>query len=244
MAGLCHGRRTGEIEQNGEQFSILHAARNDPREVQRVKKEVIESFFQRQLTVQDRYVASRYHQNDRLRYDAALIKQYLHADSRVLDLGCGTGLIEEVIAPFAREIVAIDKYEGFLEKAPPLANVRYLSHDVADYCVPEQFDVILLFGVTMYLSDEDLSALLANCHSMLAPNGVLIIKNQWGMEGRVVADGYSKGLETEYYAVYRSLQEMDAMLRQQQYTSTLIDIYPAKLNLWTNTHEYALVIKK
>lgn len=207
-------------------------------------EKAIEEFFKSRTEIDDRYVASRYRKNDRMKYDIEYIGQYLKQDSKVLDLGCGTGLIEDEICDRVSCIVAVDKFAGFLDKAVPHTNVVYKQSDVEDYTDTQKYDVILMYGVSIYLSDEEMDIVLNNARKMLAEDGVLIIKNQWGLNGDVKVDKYSQQLESNYYAIYRDVNAFQALLEVHGFSAEKADIYTKEMNLWDNTHEYAFACKK
>ena len=208
------------------------------------QKEVTARFFKKQEQVEDRYLAARFHKNERLAYDENLIKQYICPDSRVLDLGCGTGLLEDVLHKEVRHIVAVDSSEEFLKKAVPYENVDFLVGDATTYTDNSFYDLILAYGITIYMDDDGLLQMLKNIFSMLNSDGVLVLKNQWGVENRLVVDGYSEGLGSDYYAIYRSLDEIKLLLAECGFSFEVVDIYPEYMNLWKNTHEYAFICKK
>lgn len=46
-----------------------------------------------------------------------------------------------------------------------------------DYCVDEQYDLILVVGLMTYMNDKDVVKLSANCRKMLSSRGRLILRN-------------------------------------------------------------------
>jgi len=208
-----------------------------------MKKHIIDSFFKSRFQIDDRYEAVRYRINNRLDYDMALIENFVTPQSKVLDLGCGTGIIEDRLESKAAFIRGVDKYQEFLSKAKTSEKVEYTVGDVADYRDDLIYDVILIFGVLIYLSADECEKTLRNCKSMLSEDGVLIIKNQFGVDGKVVVDRYSEELNSNYYAEYHKLVDMLALLDRLEFQTDVVDIYPPELNRWTNTHEYALICR-
>lgn len=146
---------------------------------------VVDDFWLKQSRVEDRYIASRFHKNDRLIYDAEYVKRFATKESNVLDLGCGTGLMEDVIYDAVGQITAIDRFPEFLKQTNSYQNVEYLCFEVEKYCDRRQYDLIIMWGLTMYLDDEAMQRTIANCKTMLRDQGVLLIKNQWGINDRV-----------------------------------------------------------
>ncbi len=96
----------------------------------------------------------------------------------------------------------------------------------------------------MYLSNEELDNLLTKVKSAMDENSIFIIKNQFGIEEEVVVDNFSEGLQCYYYAKYRKLEDMCETIKKHGYSCQTVDIYPAYINKYKNTHEYALVLKR
>ena len=139
---------------------------------------VIDDFFRKRFNIEDNYIASRYTKNDRAFYDIEFIKQFIDETTKVLDLGCGTGILEEKLAPLVSHIVGVDKYQEFLDKAYKAPNIQYIASDVSDFNIDKQYDLILLFGLTMYLSNEELDNLLIKVANAMHKKSIFIIKNQ------------------------------------------------------------------
>ena len=208
------------------------------------RKQILDQFFKKQMEIEDRYVTVRYRKNKRIDYDCAIIRQYLFPQARVLDLGCGTGLIEEQIAAEAALIHAIDQYPQFMERAIPADNVTYIQGDATEFFRQDlQYDLIICFGVVCYLSDQEMLQMLRHSMNMLAPGGTVIIKGQWGLQKRKVIQKYSEELGAEYYADYRQTDEMRQTCEELGAEVKIVDLYPPELNRWPDTHDYAFVLK-
>ncbi|MBO9433710.1 methyltransferase domain-containing protein [Ruegeria sp. R13_0] len=80
---------------------------------------------------------------------------------RVLDFGCGTGLLAEKIAPHVEEVVAVDTSENMIAvlQEKQLQNVRAVHGDILAGGVPElengfsEFDLICASSVCAFLPD-------------------------------------------------------------------------------------------
>jgi len=84
------------------------------------------------------------------------IAPYLKGDERVLDVGCGTGLVGLNIAPFVKEVVGIDTskkmVEKFNQKAKKLnLNALALCKDIFE--VNEKFDVVISSMTIHHIKD-------------------------------------------------------------------------------------------
>ncbi len=100
---------------------------------------------------------------------------------RVLDVGCGTGLLTEKLAPLVREVVAIDKEPAMLAmlRDKQLANVTVRSVDLNDDAALSapwlsDFELIVASSVCAFLPRyEHTVAMLARA---LSPGGLFV---QW-----------------------------------------------------------------
>lgn len=126
---------------------------------------------------------------------------------RVLDVGCGVGLIAHAIAeacPTA-EVVGVDCDERALEDARRLGDrVRFISGDAGALLVPdEQFDFVVASMLFMHLADR--AGVLAECRRVLAPGGRLCIVDTddalWLVEPPCAAFDELKALLGWWYAI-------------------------------------------
>ena len=94
---------------------------------------------------------------------------------RVLDLGCGTGLVGLAVAPMARELVGVDLSPKMLEKAREKAVYQRL--ECADLLTmmraePESaYDLLIAADVFIYLGKLD--EVMVQCKRLLTPGGQL-----------------------------------------------------------------------
>ncbi len=98
---------------------------------------------------------------------------------RILDIGCGGGLLSEPVAKMGADVVGADAGETNIEVAKLHAaqsgiNVDYrattaeaLAHD------REQFDVVLNMEVVEHVADVDL--FMSACASMVKPGGLMLV---------------------------------------------------------------------
>lgn len=102
-------------------------------------------------------------------------------DAEVLELGCGTGLILEKIAPIARRAVGIDFSEGMARRAAE----RGLDVRIADlYELPfedDRFDLTYAFKVLAHVPDVDRA--LREAIRVTRPRGHLLVElyNPWSL---------------------------------------------------------------
>lgn len=85
---------------------------------------------------------------------------------QVLEIGCSTGLITQLLAPRAEQVLAIDISAKAIALARQnlqgAANVTLQQADITQHWPPQRFDHILLCDVAYYLQPDQLRALGAN----------------------------------------------------------------------------------
>jgi hypothetical protein len=97
------------------------------------------------------------------------------------------------------------------------ANIATVETDIRAYNTDEQWDVILMLSVSIYLTENEAEALYRKCARWLSPNGVLLAKHQCGTEKNVTVSTYSEALRSHYIAYYRTPKVESQLL----YTSGL-----------------------
>ncbi len=103
-------------------------------------------------------------------------------DLRVMDFGCGTGLMTEHLMLHANSIVALDSSKKMIEvlKNKPLANVKAFAFELTQKTIdstPElkdKFDLIVASSVCAFIDNYD--EVLVLLKSLLKPNGLFV---QW-----------------------------------------------------------------
>ena len=91
------------------------------------------------------------------------ILEYIHGNDEVLELGCGTGLLSEIIAPSCKNLTATDLSGKMLEKTRKkcrrFSNITYEPADIRNLKYKdESFDVIVAANV-IHLIEDPVTAL-------------------------------------------------------------------------------------
>ena len=102
--------------------------------------------------------------------------------ARILDFGCGFGLLSEALSPCAAEILVWDNAENMrriaFKRLSRIDNVGF-----ADLSSPDSdksagtFDFILVNSVIQYMTFDDLCAWLQRWKGLLGPGGRLVISD-------------------------------------------------------------------
>jgi len=101
-----------------------------------------------------------------------------NANARLLEIGCGVGLMLRPLAPLVAEAVGIDHcslLRQFSSLEPP-ANVRLLDGRFPEVRPDGTFDHILVYSVLQYMAGADEARHFVNASlELLAPGGSLLI---------------------------------------------------------------------
>ncbi len=184
-------------------------------------------------------------QNNNTDLDAKFINNYCNETTRLLDLGSGSGLILDKISKNIKNITAVEFLPELASLIKSRTNLRVVTADLLNYTPDQEYDLITFFGTAHHFTTEEVLVIYKYVYNYLAKGGILIVKNQFGINEDVIVDGYSEEIEENYYACYRHLPEEQERLRRVGFNKVSShDIYPPEKNKWSNTHYYALVCHK
>ncbi|WP_409191075.1 bifunctional 2-polyprenyl-6-hydroxyphenol methylase/3-demethylubiquinol 3-O-methyltransferase UbiG [Bradyrhizobium sp. RDM4] len=97
---------------------------------------------------------------------------------RVLDIGCGAGLLCEPLSRLGAQVIGVDPSVSNIAAAKLHADKSHLSIDyrcttVEEIDPRERFDIVLAMEVVEHVVDVGL--FLKRCASMLKPNGLMVV---------------------------------------------------------------------
>ena len=100
------------------------------------------------------------------------------SDLRILDIGCGAGLLCEPFTRLGAQVIGVDPSASNIAAAKLHAEKGHLSIDyrnttVEEMDVRERFDVVLAMEVVEHVTD--VGAFLSRCAAMLKPGGLMVV---------------------------------------------------------------------
>src|SRR5215813_13140752 len=100
------------------------------------------------------------------------------AGLRILDIGCGAGLLCEPFTRLGAQVIGVDPSATNIAAAKLHADKGHLSIDyrcttVEEMDVRERFDIVLAMEVVEHVSDVGL--FLSRCAAMLKPGGLMVV---------------------------------------------------------------------
>ncbi|MGD0532371.1 MAG: class I SAM-dependent methyltransferase [Methyloceanibacter sp.] len=107
---------------------------------------------------------------------------------RGLDLGCGLGLLAQLLAPQVDELLGLDIAEAAIDRArqreAAFPNLRYEQADLLDLprTLDRSFDLVLVVNTLYYLSpldDETLKGMALRVADLIVPGGLCVLVNHY-----------------------------------------------------------------
>ncbi len=177
--------------------------------------------------------------------DADFLLSFSNAETEILDLASGSGLIINKIFEKVKHITAIEAFEQFSRFIKKNKSITIVNQDIMLFDSKFKFDLVTMFGVVQYFNESEIIRIYNKYQENLKEKGKLIIKNQFGVKEDVIVNGYSDELKTNYYSEYRHIDKEVRLLESVGFKHTeIFDIYPPECNRWENTHFYAIVAGK
>ena len=125
--------------------------------------------------------------------ESLFVKKYINSNSKIIDLGCGTGRIVKTLKLNEANYVGIDCSQQMIDAAVKSNPThKFICDDILNVTFePETFDVVLLMNnvVDMLNPYERRAALFVICKKILRQHGILIYSSHI----------LSKGIVSGYY---------------------------------------------
>ena len=118
--------------------------------------------------------------------------EILPPHSRVLDIGCGTGVNAGYLVEAGHEVTGVDNSAGMLELARKYCSkAQFEECSVLDYYPAEKYDAVIMSFIIVHLNDADAVELLRRVPDFLNPQGYLYLSYM---------SGKSPGFETTSFS--------------------------------------------
>jgi SAM-dependent methyltransferase len=120
-------------------------------------------------------------------------------DKSVLECGCGGGQHTSFIAPYAREILAVDlnTIEIARKRNKKAKNIRYLEADISTMDLDRKFDIVFSIGVVHHTDAPDKT--VANLIRHVKKGGMLILW-VYSKEGNFLVENVVEPLRRIFFA--------------------------------------------
>lgn len=158
-------------------------------------------------------------QKNQFERDYILPMLEINSTSRVLDIGCGIGRWAEFVLPQCGFYCGTDFTKGMVEATQSVCrriggkyqvyNLSYAETvaQTAEY-FGGKFDVVIVAGVSMYINDQELSAIFRRLSKLLNSSCKLFFTEPVGLKKRLTLNEFpSEALQTTYSAIYRTPEE-------------------------------------
>ncbi len=128
-------------------------------------------------TANNKYEYNRIADRKRVDFIANVLHESLPADGKILDVGCGNGVISRHLGRLGFNVLGVDVSEKTIEMAraiEPMPNVVFLKKSAEELVASgEKYDAVICSEVLEHLNDP--GALLNVLYATLAENGKLIV---------------------------------------------------------------------
>lgn len=134
------------------------------------------SVFKRYAPVYDLLYKDKDYEKEALHIAEILNKYGNGKIKKVLNLGCGTGRHDRILAGMGYDMTGVDLSEEMIEIANLTPGLKFLQGDIRIIDLKRKFDaVISMFHVMSYQnSNDDVTAVFNNAARHLNPDGILL----------------------------------------------------------------------
>ena len=164
---------------------------------------------------------------------------------KILDIGCGGGLLCEPMSRLGADVFGMDASEKNIEVAKIHAkksslNIEYFCSSPEKFKSDVKFDVILNMEIIEHVEDVDL--FLKSCAKLLKKNGIMFVATlnktlKSYLFAIIGAEYILKWLPIGTHEWEKFVKPKDLIGITKKYDLTLNDLKGVKLNLFTNNWE-------
>lgn len=163
-----------------------------------LNKETVKNFWRARAE----YGESRWTSKELLEFERKYLDTFLPPSPiTILDIGSGSGQVSKSIKRLGDKLIAVDQEVGF-EKFFVDQDMEFIHSDAADFKFEKQAELILLFGVINYLTDQEISDVFNRIASLPNQDFQFIVKAQFAINKDYEFDKFSSELDFQYSARY------------------------------------------
>ncbi len=143
----------------------------------------------------------------------------LKADSKILDLGGGTGKLTELFIQRGYNAICYDFSKEMMRKSKEFyPNVPYILDDMIEHFENNSFDVIITFYSLFHIPKEELDKVFSNIYDLLKQNGVLCFVVQLGNGEDFIDEPYLKenGKKVLYFNFFTK-EQINELLQKHNF---------------------------
>lgn len=162
---------------------------------------------------QDKEVSQKRHEEEK----KLLFESIDVSGKKVIEIGCGIGRWAEAFHDKCESFLGLDFSEDLIEianKSQNYDNCKFQVMSATDIKVDElliepPFDVVVFSGFLMYINDDDMGTVMDEVKNIGAEDmKIFAMEPVSCLETRLtLKDFYSEGLESDYNAIYRTVDE-------------------------------------
>ena len=191
----------------------------------KLNKETVKNFWRDRAG----YGESRWTSNEVLEFERIYLDAFLPSSPiTILDIGSGSGQLSKSIKRLGDRLIAVDQEVGF-KKYFVGDNMEFIHCNAADFKFEQQADLILLFGVIHYLTDQEISEIFTRVASLPNRDLQFIVKAQFAINEHNEIDKFSSELNFQYSARYLKFDSFLNFLEGFKKRLEIIE-YPQEFN--------------
>jgi SAM-dependent methyltransferase len=148
---------------------------------------------------------------------------------RILDIGCGTGLVASRLQARGYEVVAIDESAELVQQTRALGVDAHLATWPSFMDTP--FDVVLFARSLHHI--QPLAAAVEHAHRLLVPSGLVIVDDfAWAEVDPITA--------AWFYSVIKLLTTCQVLMEQEDSFATELVRSDGEFAFWEQSHDHEL----
>ena len=167
---------------------------------------------------------------------------FLKDTSKILDVGCGTGLNSKKMSEAGHKITGFDFSESMIEIARTnCPTCTFLVSTTQDFTTSEMFDGICLSFIIVHLSDQEANNLIEKVSQLLNPGGYIYISFMTGKQPGYETTSFS---DSEIYFNYYNTEDIIDNFKKNHFSVESFETEPYAEKNGSITEDIFLIFRK